>query len=142
MKKMLSLALCAALLAPASAAMALQDGLCRDVYVNDEYAGTITFYFDKDAGHDCAYESEWRNHLGNISLQCDVLEKKAKRSLSCLDNSYEDFVTTVRNNTYCDGFDQFGIPRYVEYLHAGEGYGLLGVIKFEGVSLPASFETT
>jgi hypothetical protein len=141
MKRLVSIAFFAAVLAPASAAMALEEAVARDLYINELWSGSIAFYLSHDASTHCAYESEWYNPLSNLSLECDVLERKVKGHLSCFNNRREDFVTTVESDWFCDGFDEFGIPRYVEGMFAGENWGLQGYVKFEGVPLPVSFET-
>jgi len=132
MKKLLCASLLASLLVPASA-MAIEEGAEFEVYVNDDFAGTLIPYLFKEAGKSCLYTSEWYNQLYIASQQCDFIEKKAKGHLSCRDNKCINFPTVIASDVYCQGWNDSGYSVDVDYLNVGEHYdGFSGVVKFAG----------
>lgn len=130
MKKLLSIAFAAAMIVPATSAMALEEAREYVCYMNDDFAGTIYPYLYKDAGKACLYVSEWYNQGYLISEECDLLERKTKGYLSCLGNSYVNFPTTIASDVYCRGFNDWGLSIKIDYMALGEHYdGFAGVVK-------------
>ena len=132
MNKLVAISLLASLLVPSSA-MALEEGTEFEVFVDYDPAGTLVPYLFKDVGPHCLYSAEWYNQIYAASEQCDILEKKTRAHLSCRDNKYINFPTSLINGAYCNGWNLMGYPVEVEYMNLGENYsGFTGAVKFAG----------
>jgi hypothetical protein len=141
MKKLVTVALFASLLVPTSA-MALENEVPLDVWIDDCPAGTIVPHFYKELGQSCLYTAEWWNLQYGATVACDVIERKTRAHLSCRDdNIFNFFPTLLESGKYCNGWDQDGFPQHIAYLSLGENYyGATGIACFDGWYLCASME--
>jgi hypothetical protein len=137
MKKLIPLALlCAAAVAPSTAA-ALEEGVRRDVSIARKDAGMITaFLLASEGGPDgeCVYILSWESPNWNDSVECKVHEQKTLRATSCVDNSRKDIDSVLFADKHCEGYDNFGRVKDVDFLILGQSSRgtLSGVVLFKG----------
>jgi hypothetical protein len=125
-----------AVLSISGSAMALTEGLGRQVHVAGQPAGTFTAFYranvDGPVGT-CLYDVDWASPFAPAgSVMCEICEQKVLGNTSCLTNRLFDFGTIVNSKAGCMGFDQFGIPQFV-HLTLGEskfGPSLSGLAVF------------
>lgn len=145
MKKLLPLAILGALLAPAGSAMALEEGCPRAVLVEGCDAGLITFFSvsrARVAGFQCLYQAEWLSpFVPGASVACNVLEKQNQSNIGCYNNRHLDFSTTLRNDVWCEGYDDAAVPRFITDLWLGESaLGIHGSACMDGLLLPLGID--
>lgn len=116
MKKALLLA-SLAILSLSGEAMALQEGVRRQVLVAGSPAGLFTVFFTVNIplpSGACLYDVDWESPYAPAgSVMCELAEQKVLGHTSCLANRMGNFTTTVisTQNKYkpCLGFDQYGL---------------------------------
>jgi hypothetical protein len=133
MKKLLSLALAAAMTTIAGASMALPVApAVGNVCIEGFPAGFWSAHLYQNFPGDCGYRIEWTNPIGSSSVVCDVLERKTITNPSCLYNRGHLVPTTVKSTDNCYGITQFTEILPVTALKLGEGgYGLDGIVAFD-----------
>lgn len=128
MKKLLSLAICAAVLAPAASAMALVEGVPYTKCVNGIVVSNLTFFYNDNLFRQCVYTAEEVSLTALFSLQSDWYEAKAKDYFSCFAiNRTLNFPTLVNSEGPCIG--QWGIPSDWCTFTGGENpWGISGLL--------------
>ena len=123
MKKAMSLA-SLAVLAVTSGAMALTEGLPRQVRVAGSPAGTMTMFYTTNLPgptSQCLYDVDWESPFQAAgSVLCEIGEQKVLGHTSCLANRRSNFPSIVQNRAGCMGFDAAAFPQAV-WLLLGEG---------------------
>jgi hypothetical protein len=121
MKKLLSLALVAAMATVASASMAFPQGQRCAVSIDGCPSGFVEAHFRRNLAGYCGYTLEWSNVTDTASARCDILERKTIANPSCVTNRLSLIPTTVKAaDKACWAFDQFQLLVQAAYLYTAE----------------------